>query len=67
MDFFRFLRKAAVRDQGGSIKIRIILDRFSVEIFVNDGEQVLSSCLYTPQEADADVYMNVEKYGIAVE
>lgn len=67
-------RKAAVRDQGGSIKIRIILDRFSVEIFVNDGEQVLSSCLYTPQEADgisfeadADVCMNVEKYGIAVE
>ena len=45
-----------------------------MEIFVNDGEQVLSSCLYTPQEADgisfeadADVYMNVEKYGIAVE
>lgn len=64
-------RKAAVRDQGGSVKLRIVLDRFSVEVFVNDGEQVMSSCLYTPQEADgisfeadADVWMDVEKYKI---
>lgn len=66
-------RKAAVRDQGGSIKLRMIMDRFSIEIFVNDGEQVMSSCLYTPQEADgisfeadADVWMDVEKYEIAI-
>ena len=71
MDFFRFLRKAAVRDQGGSIKIRIILDRFSVEIFVNDGEQVLSAILYTGQSADrisffADgmVSMDIVKYDL---
>ena len=27
--------------QDGELKLRIILDRFSAEIFVNDGEQTL--------------------------
>ena len=30
----------------------IILDRFSVEVFVGDGEQVLTATMYTKQEAD---------------
>ena len=34
------------------MKLRIILDRFSVEVFVNDGEQVMSAAMYTRQEAD---------------
>lgn len=64
-------REAPVRDQGGSIRLRLILDRFSAEIFINDGEQVMSSCLYTPVEADGilfetdeAVWMDVEKYDI---
>ena len=36
----------------GKIKLRLILDRYSAEIFVNDGEQVLSATFYTPLEAD---------------
>ena len=36
----------------GALKLRIILDRFSVETFINDGEQVISAILYTDQEAD---------------
>lgn len=62
-------RRAPVRDQGGKIRFRIILDRFSVELFVNDGEQVMSACLYTPQEADGISFraegtgwLDVEKY-----
>ena len=34
------------------LKLRIILDRFSVEVFVNDGEQVMTATMYTEQEAD---------------
>ena len=30
----------------------MILDRFSAEVFVNDGEQVLTATMYTEQEAD---------------
>ena len=62
-------RSFFVRGRGGEIKLRIILDRFSLEVFVNDGEQAASAVIYTRQEADAvsfeaggAVLMNVEKY-----
>lgn len=64
-------RKAPVKNQNGCLQLRIVMDRFSVEIFINQGEQVMSSCLYTPQEADGisfvsegAVRMDVEKYEI---
>lgn len=64
-------RRSKVNHAAGQLKMRIILDRFSVEVFVNDGEQVLSAVLYTEQEADgisfiADgtVNMNVVKYDL---
>ena len=62
-------RSFFVRYQGGEIKLRLILDRFSLEIFVNDGEQAASSVIYTRQEAGAisfeaggSALMDVEKY-----
>ena len=33
------------------LRLRIILDRFSCEVFVGDGEQVMSMTLYTPLSA----------------
>ena len=60
-----------MRHQNGRIRLRLILDRFSAEIFVNDGEQVLSATLYTDLAADgisffADglVNMDVVKYDL---
>ncbi|MDE7243363.1 MAG: GH32 C-terminal domain-containing protein, partial [Oscillospiraceae bacterium] len=54
---------------GGKLTFRMILDRFSVEIFVNHGEQTISAAMFTDQAADgfrffADgkVSMDVEKY-----
>lgn len=62
-------RRCLVRNQQGAIKLRILLDRFSVEIFVNDGEQAMSAVIYTPESADGitfealgQVRMEVEKY-----
>jgi beta-fructofuranosidase len=53
----------------GILKLRIILDRFSAEVFVGDGEQVMSTVIYTPQEAagisfaaDGDAVIDVTKY-----
>ncbi len=64
-------REAPVRCQAGRIRLRLILDRCSVELFINDGEQVMSSCIYTPGEADGILFetegtawMDVEKYEI---
>ena len=61
-----------LRPQNGEIKLRVILDRFSVEVFVNDGEQAASTVIYTRQEAQAitfeaggSVLLDVEKYSLA--
>ena len=64
-------RRCQVRGKDGCLKLRLILDRFSVEVFVNDGEQVLSATMYTPQEADGilfladgEVCMDIVKYSL---
>ena len=51
--------------------MRIILDRFSVEVFVNDGEHVLTATMYTQQDAegisffaDGEVNMDIVKYDL---
>ncbi len=66
-----YQRRCLVADRGGELKLRLILDRFSVEAFINDGEQVMSATIYTEQEADgisffADgtVCMDVVKYDL---
>ena len=67
-------RRCLVNAAGGKLKLRLILDRFSAEVFINDGEQVMSATIYTDQAADgisffADgkVRMNVVKYTIKTE
>ena len=64
-------RRCKVPDRGGELTFRMILDRFSAEIFVNHGEQTLTVTMFTEQSADefrffADgtVSMDVEKYDL---
>lgn len=64
-------RRCLVNSKNGELKLRLILDRFSVEAFINDGEQVMSATIYTDQEADgisffADgaVKLDVVKYDL---
>lgn len=64
-------RRSEVNSQNGELKIRLILDRYSVEVFINDGEQVMSAVLYTDLDADgisflADgmVSMDLVKYDL---
>ena len=67
-------RRSLVNSRNGELKLRLILDRFSVEVFVNDGEQVMTATMYTDQSADgisffADgaVSMDVVKYDLISE
>ncbi|MBD5524839.1 MAG: glycoside hydrolase family 32 protein [Lachnospiraceae bacterium] len=62
-------RRCLVKNKDGNIKMRIILDKFSVEVFVNDGEYVLTATMYTDLAAngisffaDGEVNMDVVKY-----
>ena len=64
-------RRSLVNSQEGELKLRIILDRFSAEVFVNDGEQVMTATMYTDQRAegisffaDGEVDMDVVKYDL---
>ena len=64
-------RRSLVKHEEGELKLRIILDRLSVEVFVNDGEQVMTVTIDTPQDAkgisffaDGDVMIDVVKYDI---
>lgn len=67
-------RAFLVRDTGGVLKLRLLLDRYSLEIFVNDGESAASFTLYTPQEADdirfssdGSAEIDVEKYDLKLD
>jgi len=61
-----------VNSKNGELKLRVILDRFSAEVFINDGEQVMTATIYTDQSAegisffaDGDVNIDVVKYDLA--
>lgn len=64
-------RRSLVNSLNGKLKLRIILDRFSAEVFINDGEQVMTVTMYTDQNADeisffadGNVKMDIVKYDL---
>ena len=68
------VREFPVRSQNGILTLRVVMDRYSLELFVNDGEQAASFVLYTPLEAnsisfssDGSVLVDVEKYELIME
>ena len=67
------IREFPVSMRNGALKLRVILDRYSLELFVNDGEQAASCVLYTPEDAgaisfssDGSVLIDVEKYELNI-
>ena len=63
------VREFPVRPGNGTLKIRAVMDRHSIELFFNDGEQAASLMIYTRQEADhitfesdMKVLVDIEKY-----
>lgn len=45
-------RRCQVRKNNGEVTLRIIMDRYSMEMFVNDGEQVMTMTILTDYLAD---------------
>lgn len=41
-----------IRKSDETLSLQIILDRNSLEVFLNGGEQTMTAAIYTPQEAD---------------
>lgn len=66
-------REFAVKEPKDEFSIRIILDKYSVEAFINDGRQTLSATMFTPLEADqisfetvGEATINIESHKIEV-
>ncbi len=54
-------RRAKVSLRNGKLKLRVILDRYSVEVFINDGEQAMSAVIYTDLAADEICFVSEGK------
>ncbi len=64
-------RRALVPNRGGELKLRMILDRYSVEVFLNDGEQTVTATVLTDLSAtgisffaEGQVEMDIDKYDL---
>ena len=71
-DYILNRREFAVRDRGGELRLRVLLDRYSLELFANDGEQAASFVIYAPETADAISFasdgtaqLDLESYDLA--
>lgn len=65
------VRKLQIMDPNGLKKLQFVLDRQSIELFVNGGQQVATTAICTPLEAkeirffsDKKMHICVEKYDI---
>lgn len=65
------IRKFNVEPQNSILKIRMLLDKNSIEFFFNDGQMAASVSIYTPLFADAicfysdpEIKMDIEKYDL---
>ena len=54
-------RACRVSDRKGTITLRLILDRFSAELFINEGEQVMSMIVLTDKEAEEITFITSGK------
>ena len=59
-------REMKVSDNNKRINLRLIIDKYSVEIFANEGQQVMTSTFYTPLEATGISFSSKGKSIISV-
>ena len=66
-------RSVKVREKNNELNLRILIDKYCVEIFANGGEQAMTSLIYTDVNAtkmtfasDGKAYMDIKKYEIEV-
>lgn len=68
------MREFKVQEKDGVITLRFLMDKHSLELFVNDGEQAATMMLYTELSAtgisftaDGNALMDLEKYDLKFE
>jgi beta-fructofuranosidase len=49
-------RRAQIQTEQGKLSLRVILDRYSMEVFVNGGRQVMTASIFTDLSADGILF-----------
>ena len=69
----RNVTKVPAELKDNKLTFNIFMDTFSVEVFINKGEKVMSSTVFTPMdaqcitfEADQKIIMNISKWDLAI-
>lgn len=64
-------RRCQAKEVNGELKLRIILDKYSVEVFVNDGEKTITATIMTEENAkdisfiaNGEALIDVEKHSL---
>ena len=64
-------RRLQMDQPSEEISFRILMDKYSVEIFINDGEEVITSTMLTPEQIDGISFyslgrtvVDIEKYDL---
>ena len=60
-------RDIQVKPVNGEVTLRILMDKFSMEIFINDGSQTATMVIFTPQDADQITFQADGKAEISVD
>ncbi len=67
-------RSMKIKRTEETLKLRFLMDKYSVELFVNDGAQTFTSTFYTPADAediefacDKKAVVNIEKYTVSLD
>ena len=73
-DFYNITKAPVELQEDGSIDLRILLDRFSIEVFINGGRQAITSTIYGSNSTDSiylfsdnDTYFMLNKWDILVD
>lgn len=68
---FSHIRTCRISEKNGTIRLRVLLDRFSLEVFANGGEEAMTAVIRTGLSADrisfhaeGDVLLDLEKYDL---
>ena len=61
------VRKIKIQDTQGPLKLRFVLDRQSIELFINDGQQTATTAICTPLEADGIRFFSDKAVAIDIE
>ena len=57
----------SLETRNGKLVLRLLMDRESIELFINDGERVVTSLIPTPMEADQITFAADAEIPVSVE